>query len=143
MYNIVASKVINDLVMNTDETSQLIYNEVVKAKQLSGKPHLMIEIETDDDFPVNGECSVFKMVDIGERSLRDVFIETINSLDFGEKPYTNEKLIRFLDYLMSDDFLEQVDTGHASGGGNQCIDVRMTMGRNFMNLGSLTVDLTK
>lgn len=143
MYNIVASKLINDLVMNTDETSQLIYNEIMKAKELSGKPQLLIEIETDDDFGVNGESSLFKMVDIGDRPLRDVFIDAINSLDFGERPYTNEKLIRFLDYLMSDGFLEQVATGHASGGGNQSIDVCITTGRNWMTLGSLTVDLTK
>lgn len=143
MYNIVASQLINDLILNTDSSSQLILEEIKRAKSRVGNLQLLIEIDSDDDFAVDGTSSYSKSFDLGGRDIQEVYIEAINSIQFGNDSHTNTKLDYFLNYIMTPEFLAEVSSGHASGGGNQTIDVSLVESSPVLYIGSLTVDLTK
>lgn len=143
MYNIVASSLINDLILNRDPTSNLILDEIKKAQGLVGQTELLIEIDSDDDFAVDGKSSFSKSFAIGDRDLVTVYKEAIQSIAFGHQNQKNYKLERFLEYIMTEDFLNEVSTGHASTGGNQTIDVCIIPATTVFTIGSLNVDLTK
>lgn len=143
MYNIVASSLINDLILNRDPTSHLILDEIKKAQSLVGQTELLIEIDSDDDFAVDGKSSFSKSFLIGNRDLVEVYKDAIKSITFGHHNQKNYKLDRFLEDIMTEDFLNEVATGHASTGGNQTIDVCVIPATTVFTIGSLNVDLTK
>lgn len=143
MYNIVASKLINDLILNRDPTSNLILDELKKAQSLVGQSQMLIEIDSDDDFSVDGKSVFSASFDIGERDLVEVYKDAIQSIAFCHPDQKNYKLERFLEDIMTQDFLNEVSTGHASTGGNQTIEVCLISAPTVFNIGSIKVDLTK
>ena len=143
MHNIVASKLINDLILNTDMSSQLILGEIKKTQSLVGVRQLLIEIDTDDDFAVDGSSDFSKTFDLADRDIVEVYKEAIKSIKFGHDNVKNYKVDNFLAAIMTDDFLNEVSTGHASTGGNQTIYVTVVYAPEAMVFGSLVIDLTK
>lgn len=143
MYNILASKLINDLILNTDTSSHLILDEIKKAQSLLGYRRLLIEIESDDDFAVDGSSNFSKLFDLGERDIVDVYKEAINSIAFGRDNKVNHKADSFLEYILSEDVLNEVSSGHLSTGGNHVICVNVIQSPRTMQIGNLEIDLTK
>jgi hypothetical protein len=143
MHNIVASKLINDLILNTDESSHLILDEIKKNQSLVGVRQLLIEIDTDDDFAVDGSSDFSKTFDLGERDIVEVYKEAIKSIKFGHDNVKNYKVDNFLEYILSEDALNEVATGHLSTGGNQTIYVTVVDAPRNMYIGSLVIDLTR
>jgi hypothetical protein len=143
MHNIVASKLINDLILNTDDSSHLILDEIKKNQSLVGVRQLLIEIDTDDDFAVDGSSDFSKTFDLGERDIVEVYKEAIKSIKFGHDNVKNYKVDNFLEYILSEDALNEVATGHLSTGGNQTIYVTVVDAPRNMYIGSLVIDLTR
>lgn len=143
MQNIVASTIINDLIMNSDPTSHFILDEIKKAQSLVGCRQLLIEIDTDDDFAVDGSSDFSKTFDLGGRDIVEVYKEAIKSIKFGHDNVKNYKVDNFLEYILSEDALNEVATGHLSTGGNQTIYVTVVDAPRNMYIGSLVIDLTR
>lgn len=143
MHNIVASKLINDFQFSTDISSQLILGEIKKAQSLVGVRQLLIEIDTDDDFAVDGSSDFSKTFSLGDRDIVEVYKEAIQSITFGRDNVKNYKVDNFLEYILSEDVLNEVATGHLSTGGNQTIYVTVVDAPRNMYIGSLVIDLTR
>lgn len=143
MYNIVASKLINDLILNTDTSSHLILDEIKKAQSLLGNRQLLIEIDSDDDFAVDGSSDFSKLFALDDRDIVEVYKEAINSITFGHAGKINHKATSFVEYILSEDALNEVSTGQLSTGGNQTIYAKVVQAPQTMTFGSLVIDLTK
>lgn len=143
MYNIVASKLINDLILNTDTSSHLILDEIKKAQSLLCNRQLLIEIDSDDDFAVDGSSDFSKLFDLGDRDIVEVYKEAINSITFGHAGKINHKATSFVEYILSEDALNEVSTGQLSTGGNQTIYVKVVEAPKTMSFGALVIDLTQ
>lgn len=143
MQNIDVTKLINDMCFSDGSVSKMLRAEFIKAKEQVGKNQLLIEIDSDDDFAVDGKSVFSKSFVIGNRDLVEVYKDAIKSITFGHHNLKNYKLERFLEDIMTEDFLEEVASGHASTGGNQTIDVCVVPAPTFLIIGSIKVDLTK
>lgn len=143
MHNIVASKLINDLILNTDTSSHLILDEIKKSQKLVGNRQLLIEIDSDDDFAVDGSSDFSKLFDLGDRDIVEVYKEAIKSIKFGRENEKNHRAESFVEYILSEDALNEVSTGHLSTGGNHTIYATVVQAPRTMQIGSLEIDLTR
>lgn len=143
MQSIDVTKLINDMCFSDGNVSKMLRAEFIKAKEQVGKNQLLIEIDSDDDFAVDGKSVFSKSFVIDDRDLVEVYKDAIKSITFGHHNQKNYKLERFLEDIMTEDFLEDVASGHASTGGNQTIDVYVIPAPTVLTIGSLNVDLTK
>lgn len=143
MPNIAVSKLINDFQHSHNNTSQLILAEIKKAQSLLCNRQLLIEIDSDDDFAVDGSSDFSKLFDLGDRDIVEVYKEAINSITFGHAGKINHKATSFVEYILSEDALNEVSTGQLSTGGNQTIYAKVVQAPQTMTFGSLVIDLTK
>jgi len=143
MQKLAVTKLIADMAFSKDTSSQMIVTELLKAQRHVGQKHLLIEMDSDDDFAINGQSSFSQMYAVDERDLVEVYKEAIASIRFGYPERKNYKLDTFLDLINSDDFLEEVASGHGSTGGNQTIDVRLVDAPTTIKFGSIEIDLTQ
>lgn len=143
MPNIAVSKLINDFQHSHNTTSQLILAEIKQAQSRVGIRQLLIEIDTDDDFSVDGTSDFSKTFDLGDRDIVEVYKEAIKSIKFGRDNEKNHRAESFLEYIMTEEALNEVATGHLSTGGNQTIYVTVVEAPKTMSFGSLVIDLTQ
>lgn len=143
MPNIAVSKLINDFQHSHNNTSQLILAEIKQAQSRVGIRQLLIEIDTDDDFSVDGTSDFSKTFDLGERDIVEVYKEAIKSIKFGRDNEKNHRAESFLEYIMTEEALDEVATGHLSTGGNQTIYVTVVEAPKTMSFGDLVIDLTQ
>lgn len=139
-----ASVLIKDLKDNKDQTSQLFLEKISHAVKKVGKRELTIEIDSDEDFPVNGGSEYKESFIVEDFSYKEVYLDAINKIDFGNNQEQNDKLKRFLKLVKSTQFLKELEnTGSASGGGNQSIDVYVTDTPSIINVFDISIDLSQ
>lgn len=143
MTKLTATKLVEDMAFSKDTSSQMILTEVLKAQRQVGQRQLLIAIDSDDDFAVNGQSSFSQLYVVGDRDLVEVYKDAISSIRFGHPDHKNYKLESFLEMINSDYFLEDVASGYGSMGGNQTIDVRIVDAPTTMQFGSIEIDLTQ
>lgn len=144
MKTLKASVLIKDLKDNKDQTSQLFFEKISHAVKKVGKRELTIEIDSDEDFPVNGGSEYKESFIVEDFSYKEVYLDAINKIDFGNNQEQNDKLKRFLKLVKSTQFLKELEyTGSASGGGNQSIDVYVTDTPSIINVFDISIDLSQ
>lgn len=144
MQTISASKLIEDLSENKDFTSKYILNKVIEAISKVGNQEMVIEINSDDDFPVNSQSEYKESFLICNQNYKEVYLNAINEIDFGKNQEENWKLVRFKKDITDNALIEDIElTGHASAGGNQTIEVYIKNAPVEIKIFDLIVDLTK
>lgn len=143
MQKIAVSKLIEDMAFNNGVSSQMIVTELLNAQRQVGQKQLLIDIDSDDDFAINGQSSFSQLYPLEDRDIIEVYKEAIASIRFGYPDHKNYKLDEFLKLINSDYFLEDVSSGHGSTGGNQTIDVIVVDAPTTIEFGSLCIDLTQ
>lgn len=114
--------------------------EAAQRKALQ-KEVLVIEIDSDDDFPVNGKSNFYGEFTI-EKDIYETFKAAIDSIDFGEKyPTKNSKLNYFLEGLRGEEVERGIKCGSVSFGGNQTLDAYIQKPANILHIGKLSINL--
>jgi hypothetical protein len=123
------------------EVSPLI-EEIKNAQKKIGVKQLFIEINTDDDFFVNGEYSYSGAFPIGNSFVGQVYLNAINSLTFSPLKGKEYKLDRFLGFIRELAVLSELElSGRAETGGNQTLEAYVHTPTKVIHFGSVVIDL--
>lgn len=134
-------------VLNNADESALreispIIQEIRNVKDKIGVKQLFIEINTDEDFFVNGEYSYSGAFPLGNGFVGQVYLNAINSLTFTPLKGKEEKLDRFLHYIRELSVLSDLTAnGRAETGGNQTLEAFVHVPTNVIHFGSVVIDL--
>ncbi len=145
MKKIPASVLLN--VLNNADESVIrdvfpLIQEITKAKDDIGVKQLIIEINTDDDFFVNGEYSYRGVFPLGNSFACQVFNNAINSLTFTPLKGKEYRLDTFLGYVHEMSVLaELTKNNRVSAGGNQTLDAYVHVPATIIHFGSVAIDL--
>jgi ribonuclease HI len=134
-----ASALISELASAGPNAAKFV-QAIEAAVQDVGKEVMVISIDTDDDFAVNGHSNYVGHF-IVDGSLTEVYKKAIATLVFTNHVNSQYKVDDFKKLLKSRDTLAEVSTGHASRGGNQTLDVSIVSAATELVVGPLTIDL--
>lgn len=119
-----------------------IIQEIKDMQQKIGVKQLIIEINTDEDFFVNGEYSYRGAFPIGNGFVGQVYLNAINGLTFSPLKGKEERLDRFLNFIRNLSFLADLTAhGKAETGGNQTLEAYVHTPANVIHFGSVVIDL--
>lgn len=137
-----ASALIDELSKNTSKNIQLLVENLKLAQEKAlQKNVLVIEIDSDDDFSVNGQSNFYGEFPI-EVNITETFKNAIDGIDFGSLyPSSNKKLNYFLEGIRSKYVVESLQTGSTSFGGNQTLDAYIQAPTETANIGDLVINL--
>lgn len=136
------SALISELSETPSQNIQLLIEIFKKAQEnASKKQALIIEIDSDDDFSVNGK-SQFRGEYIIENSISETFKNAIASINFGSDYLSgNSKFDYFIEGVRSKYVLDSINNGHVSFGGNQTLDAYIKEPTDTLYFGDLEIDL--
>ena len=119
-----------------------LIQEITKAKGDIGVKQLIIEINTDEDFFVNGEYSYRGVFPIGNSFVGQIYLNAINKLTFSPLKGKEYKLDRFLGFIRELAVLSDLEqSGRAETGGNQTLEAYVHTPVKVIHFGSLVIDL--
>lgn len=141
-----SASVLLDVLSNADESVirevGSMIEEINNAKSKIGVKQLLIEINTDDDFFVNGEYSYSGAFPIGNSFVGQVYLNALNNLTFTPLKGKEEKLARFLGYIRQLSVLSDLhESGRVCVGGNQTLEASVHTPKNVIHFGSVMIDL--
>lgn len=139
MNTVSATTLIAELNSANPASAKLI-EAISLAKKEVGKQVMVISIDTDDDFTVNGK-TMYVGHFVVDGSLKEVYKKAIATLVFSNHVNSQYKVDDFKELLNDRDTIAEVCTGHASRGGNQTLDVNIVSSANILTVGDLTIDL--
>lgn len=145
MKKIPASVLLN--VLNNADSSVIrdvspLIQEIKNAKGQLGVKQLFIEINTDEDFFVNGEYSYSGAFPIGNSFVGQVYLNAINNLTFTPLKGKEYKLERFLEFIRQLSVLSDLQqSGRAETGGNQTLEAYVHTPAKVIHFGSVVIDL--
>lgn len=119
-----------------------LIEEISRSQKEIGKKQLIIEINTDDDFFVNGEYSYRGVFPLGNSFACQVFNNAINSLTFTPLKGKEYRLETFLGYVRELSVLaELTKNNRVSVGGNQTLEAYVHVPATLIHFGSVAIDL--
>jgi hypothetical protein len=119
-----------------------IIQEIKNARSQIGEKQLIIEINTDDDFFVNGEYSYRGVFPIGNSFVCQVYLNAINGLTFSPLKGKEYKLERFLEFIRQLSVISDLEqSGRAETGGNQTLEAYVHTPAKVIHFGSVVIDL--
>jgi hypothetical protein len=145
MKNIPASVLLN--VLNNADSSFIrdvspIIQEIKNAQAQLGVKQLFIEINTDEDFFVNGEYSYSGAFPLGDSFVGQVYLNALKNLTFTPLKGKEERLERFLGFIRELSVLSDLtQAGRAETGGNQTLTAYVHTPTKVLHFGSVVIDL--
>jgi len=107
----------------------------------SAEQVLFIDIDSDDDFMINGESTFSGQFLIEDNDVIATFNKAIDSLDFFTPPRRSDKLTRFLKDMKEDWIAERLLDGYVSFGGNQTLEAYVEKPSTLLSIGKSVIDL--
>lgn len=145
MQKVSASTLLTVLNNADDSALRNVMPIIQEIKDMQGKigvKQLIIEINTDEDFFVNGEYSYRGVFPLGNSFACQVFNNAINSLTFTPLKGKEYRLETFLGYVRELSVLaELTKNNRVSVGGNQTLEAYVHVPATLIHFGSVAIDL--